>query len=169
MEQLSDVQLNYAQLLNASLSISSEARATDATVQDSVLGKHVGYQQLMRRIREVVGSSLPNESTVLVVSKGDEELLKLDGRQAWHFPQTEEGTYAGHHPANADEAIGHLEVLRAKGADYLLFPNTAFWWLEHYKDFRQYLDSRYGRLWDDEHCLIYGLSQGREEGEVGVA
>ena len=53
---------------------------------------------------------MPADATVLVASKGDAELLKLDGRTAWHFPQTLEGVYAGAHPAvvavDADEVIG---------------------------------------------------------------
>ena len=34
-----------------------------------------GYQQLVRRIREVVRTALPADATVIVVSKGDDELL----------------------------------------------------------------------------------------------
>jgi GT2 family glycosyltransferase len=118
------------------------------------------YQQLVGRIREIVSSSLPAESTVLVVSKGDEELLKLDGRRAWHFPQTEDGTYAGHYPANSAAAIAHLEALRAKGADFLLFPNTAFWWLEHYPEFRQHLESRYPVVeLRQPTCLIFAMNE----------
>jgi hypothetical protein len=75
-----------------------------------------GYQRLVRRIREVVRSTLPSEATVIVVSKGDDELLKLDGQRAWHFPQNEEGVYAGYYPADGAQAIAHLEELRKKGA-----------------------------------------------------
>ena len=118
-----------------------------------------GYQQLVRRIREVVRTALPAEATVIVVSKGDNELLKLDGKRAWHFPQNEEGVYAGYHPADSAEAIAHLEELRAKGGEFLLFPGTAFWWLEQYGEFAQHLDGRYRRVWDDELCIIYQLSE----------
>lgn len=52
---------------------------------------------------------------MIVVSRGDSDLLNLGGRQAWHFPQTEDGVYAGYYPADSTEAITHLEVLRAKG------------------------------------------------------
>ena len=48
---------------------------------------------------------MPLEATVMVVSKGDDELLKLGGRRALHFPQNEAGEYAGHYPA--DSAGGH--------------------------------------------------------------
>src|SRR3712207_2672412 len=52
-----------------------------------------GYQQLVRRIREVVRTALPAGATVIVVSKGDDRLLELDGRRGWHFPQNERGVY----------------------------------------------------------------------------
>lgn len=123
-----------------------------------------GYQQLVRRIREVVRTKLPTAATVIVVSKGDNELLKLDGKRAWHFPQNEEGVYAGHHPADSAEAITHLEELRAKGGEFLLFPGTAFWWLEEYGEFGRHLDGRYRRVWDDEPCIIYELSAPRPGG-----
>jgi len=40
-------------------------------------------------------------------------LIDFDGRTGLHFPQVENGVYAGHHPADGDEAIAHLEQLRA--------------------------------------------------------
>jgi hypothetical protein len=80
---------------------------------------------------------------VIVVSKGDPDLLQLSGRPAWHFPQTDDGVYAGFHPGSSAEAIDHLELLRAKGGTYLLIPATSLWWLEHYAAFRDHLTSRY--------------------------
>src|SRR5262249_54237122 len=87
------------------------------------------YPQVRRRIREVVNAGLPTGSVVVVVSRGDDTLLQLGPRRGWHFPQTEAGVYAGFYPADSGEAIAHLEEIRRKGADYLLFPSTAFWWL----------------------------------------
>jgi lipopolysaccharide biosynthesis protein len=95
---------------------------------------------------------------VLVVSKGDNELLQLNGYRAWHFPQTESGSYAGFHPRDSADAIHHLEELRTRGAEYLLFPRTAFWWLEHYKELKNRLESRHTLVCRDEACVIYGLT-----------
>lgn len=130
------------------------------------LSKYFAYRRLVDRIREVANAVLPSEATVAVVSKGDEELLELGGgRRGWHFPQNEEGAYAGYYPADGAEAIAHLEELRGKGADFLLFPETAFWWLENYKDFGEHLDARYRRVWYDETYAIYELSEaGSPEG-----
>jgi hypothetical protein len=117
------------------------------------------YHKLVDCTRELACASLPRNATVVVVSKGDDRLLELGGPKAWHFPQDQNGDYAGHHPADSAEAIAQLEALRTKGGDFLLIPNTAFWWLEYYGDFHQHLDTRYRRVWGDEHCIIFQLSQ----------
>ena len=118
------------------------------------------YQKLIYRIRKVA-RTLPSEATLIVVSNGDEAMLKLDVRQAWHFPQTDDGVYTSYHPADSAQAIAHLEELRTKGGEFLLIPGTMFWWLEHYSDFSHHLDSRYRRVWDDEACIIYRLFEAR--------
>lgn len=118
-----------------------------------------GYERLLARIREVVRAMLPPSATVLVVSKGDEELLELDGRPGWHFPRDESGKYAGYHPGSAQEAIRHLESLREAGANYILFPCTAFWWLGHYDDLAQHLIRRYQLVHaDNDTCVIFALN-----------
>jgi GT2 family glycosyltransferase len=100
------------------------------------------YQALVQRFRRLVCETVPADATVLVISKGDAQLLNLEGRRAWHFPQSENGAYAGHHPANDDECLAELERLRAKGATYLAIPAPAMWWLEHYRRFAQYLQTQ---------------------------
>jgi GT2 family glycosyltransferase len=118
------------------------------------------YAALVERIRQRVSATLPSDARVLVVSKGDDELLALDGRSATHFPQFG-GAYAGHHPADGAEAIAHLEALRgnvAGRAEFLLFPKTSLWWLEYYSDLRRYLDEHCSRAVSDEDtCVIYSL------------
>jgi hypothetical protein len=148
-----------------------EARAADLDLMSSQyssyqeLSKHIHYRRLIRRIRETVHTALPPGATVVVVSKGDEELLELgEGRRGWHFPQNEEGVYAGYYPAGDYEAIAHLEELRDRGAGFLLFPQTALWWLEKYEGFGRHLDSCYRRVWEDEACIIYGLAERRPDG-----
>jgi hypothetical protein len=125
------------------------------------------YQHLVRRIRAEVAHVVPPEATVVVVSKGDEALLRLPVRQAWHFPQSEDGRYAGHYPADSAAAIAHLEELRAQGGQYLLLPQPAFWWLEHYPEFAQHLTDHYRVVVRQEQiCLLYALDQGQAAGEA---
>jgi O-antigen biosynthesis protein len=116
------------------------------------------YPEIRSRIRDVVNAELPTGSVVVVVSRGDDNLLQLGPRRGWHFPQTEAGVYAGCYPANSREAIDHLEEIRRKGGDYLLFPSTGFWWLGFYADFQKHLESHYPCVWSDPSCLIFQLS-----------
>jgi hypothetical protein len=96
------------------------------------------------------------------VSKGDDELLNLHERTAWHLPRGNDGFYTGHHPADSDEAIGQVEMLRASGADYLLIPETSFWWLDYYAEFRDYLEGRYRCIWSDANCRVFILRESHE-------
>jgi hypothetical protein len=90
----------------------------------------VEYRRMVRIVRRVLRYVLPPDPSVLVISRSDEELLV--GPRAQYFPQGPAGEYAGYHPATSLTAIGHLEALRAKGADFLLIPVTELWWLEQY-------------------------------------
>lgn len=116
------------------------------------------YRELRERIRQAVADTVPLGATVLVVSRGDDELLRLDGKSAWHFPRGEGGGYAGHHPADSDRAIAHLEELRTRGADHLLVPRTGLWWLDHYQELRRHLESNFEtRFREPATCVIYDL------------
>jgi hypothetical protein len=136
-----------------------------AAFRQEMRAYHQAYQGLAWQIREIVRETLPATATVLVVSKGDAALLELNGRMARHFPCTEDGTYAGHYPARSADAIEHLETLRARGGEYLLFPGTAFWWLDHYAGLREHLDAHYRRVWSDARCIIYQLDSRDGRGE----
>ncbi len=118
------------------------------------------YERDAQRLREAVKAAVPAGSSVLVISRGDEALLQLNGRRAAHFPQGRDGGWAGHHPADSEEAIGHLERLRQGGAQYLVVPSTYRWWLTHYEGLREHLDSRYEALLRDEDGgAIYKLEE----------
>lgn len=97
----------------------------------------------VERERAQLLEAVPQGASVLVVSKGDGDLLHLEGRHTRHFPQDDTGGYAGWYPAQSDDAIAHLESLRLQGAQFLLFPSTAFWWLEHYEGLRLHLERHY--------------------------
>jgi hypothetical protein len=115
------------------------------------------YERLVDRIRVRVDGVVPAGARVLVVSRGDDELLELDGRHGAHFPQLEGGVFAGFYPADSDEAIAQLERARQAGADYLLFPRTSLWWLDHYAEFAAHLRRRYAEVAGDDDCLIFAL------------
>jgi hypothetical protein len=91
-------------------------------------------------LRALAAALLPPTAQVLVATRGDARLLDLGGPTGRHFPQVEGGGYAGGDPADGATAVAHLEVLRGAGAEYLIIPHSAHWWLERYPDLRAYLE-----------------------------
>jgi GT2 family glycosyltransferase len=130
------------------------AELADRGVEVGLSG--IGYEEDVAGIRERVERSVPAEATVLVVSRGDSELLRLGGRVARHFPGDGDGRYLGHHPADAGEAIALLEAQRDEGADFLVIPAAEAWWLRHYAGFAEHLEV-HGSAEVDESCTIYAL------------
>jgi GT2 family glycosyltransferase len=120
------------------------------------------YERETEAMREAVKAAVPAGSKLLVISRGDDELLKLNGRQADHFPQAEDGGWAGHHPADSAEAISHLQQLRRDGAGFLVIPPAYLWWLRHYEGLRDHLEQHGERLQrvDERAGVIYRLSDG---------
>jgi glycosyltransferase involved in cell wall biosynthesis len=69
----------------------NNVKANKRLLQAYRAGRHFwqeGYplQHMIRRIREIVRERLPPDAIVAVATGGHSELLRLDGRQAWHFP-----------------------------------------------------------------------------------
>ena len=133
------------------------ARQDDIRAMVSRLSGTVDYLGMVRRVRADMRRLLPPAARVIVISKGDPDLLDVEGQHARHFPQDDRGNYAGHYPAESGEAIAHLEALRARGGRFLVIPSSAFWWLEHYTDLAHHLDTNYQKIWKSADCQIYEL------------
>ena len=136
------------------LELQCEVAASTATFEAS---RALVYRRLVRDVRRAADDLVPDGATVLIVSRGDEELLKLHRRVAWHFPREEHGLYAGHHPVDAAAAVEQLEELRAQGADFLLVPDPSRWWFEHYEDFARHLE-RYPAHERPGVCTVFDLT-----------
>jgi GT2 family glycosyltransferase len=117
------------------------------------------YAAVVSKVRDTVGRLVPPGAVVVVVSKGDEQLVDLDGRSGRHFPQDPSGAYAGFYPADGAAALAHLEALRTKGAQYLVVPATAAWWLDHYPALADHLLRRCNVLSRDEDLLLVELTE----------
>ncbi|MCI0636374.1 MAG: glycosyltransferase family 4 protein, partial [Actinobacteria bacterium] len=130
----------------------------------------LAYRATKAAFRDVVQRATEPGSIVLVVSKGDDDLVDIDGRTAWHFPQGPDEAWAGYHPADSASAIRHLEAVRNRGARYLALPNTAFWWLHHYCDFGRHLWERHRRIHSDEEVVVFDLGDSaRRDPESSVS
>ena len=122
---------------------------------DFTASPSLGYRLMVERLRDAVAEAVPAGARVLIVSRGDRELVELEGLDCRHFPQDEAGRYAGFHPRDGAEAVAQLESLREEGAEYLVFPATAYWWLEHYGELAEHLDGL--ERTDGEVCTVFRL------------
>jgi hypothetical protein len=123
---------------------------------------HAPYAEIRDRVPEIVSRVIPRDSTVMVVSKGDDKLVKFNGRDGWHFLRHDSGKYAGYHPADSEAAIEQLEDLRQRGAEYFVVPATAYWWFDYYGEFADHLTDRYQEIKsDDTICRLFYLGTGR--------
>ncbi|HTN23860.1 MAG TPA: glycosyltransferase, partial [Solirubrobacteraceae bacterium] len=141
-------------------SLASELEAAERRAAQ--LRREVFARQVVGHVHELAATALPPGATVLVISRGDDALVELADCRGWHFPQADGGAYAGHHPADSDSAIEHLEDLRARGAEFLVVPATSDWWLEYYAEFARHLDTRYARVAErDGGYVLFSLAARR--------
>jgi GT2 family glycosyltransferase len=115
------------------------------------------YDRVVAGVCEQVERGIPEGATVLIVSRGDSELLRIGERDGRHFPSGEDGRYLGRHPADDREAIELLEAWRAEGAEHLVIPAEEAWWLHHYRGFAEHLGA-HATAAAHESCTIYSLA-----------
>jgi hypothetical protein len=96
----------------------------------------------------------PRHALAIVADGGDPTCLYYSKRKGWHFLNDFGGP-----PKNSQQAITELEKLRRQGGRYLVFPRYTVWWLDHYKDFRSHLDSRYRRVRQTADYVIFDLAE----------
>jgi hypothetical protein len=91
-------------------------------------------------------------SYVLVNNNELENNQLLAGRRCYPFLECN-GEYWGP-PRNDDVAIAELSRLRSeKGAAYVFFSWTAYWWLEHYVKFHAWLCAKHRCILQNERLI----------------
>jgi hypothetical protein len=127
------------------------------------------YERQVARTRALVCDAVPEGASVLVLTGGDADLLALPGRLASHFPRQDDGTYAGHYPADGRQAIADVDRWRRAGFGYLVVPATSAWWLDHYEALREHLRISAKVVATEEGtCVVYALDDGWPAGEPGA-
>lgn len=117
------------------------------------LARYHDHEALLGNVRSVAAALLPAGAGVLVASSGDDRLLDLGGPVGLHFSLDD-----------GERAAAQLEALRKTGAEYLLIPRSANWWLERYGAFRAHLQARFALVTRQENvCTIYDLREARPE------
>jgi GT2 family glycosyltransferase len=116
------------------------------------------YAHLVWRVKNDIVSAIPAGATAAIVTRGDPELVDLADRVGWHFPRTDDGDYAGHHPVDSADAIDRLTAMRHAGATHLVIPATSSWWMTYYDGFRRHLQEQHRAVFNHGGtCLIFAL------------
>ena len=116
------------------------------------------YKALVERVRLIVTSAVPPDATVVVVSKGDEQLLDLECGEAWHLPASPDGSYIGYHPP---DATGRSSSWSARGPGALTiscFPRLRSGGSSITR-LAQHVSERYPQIVEDDSCAIYALGR----------
>jgi 4-amino-4-deoxy-L-arabinose transferase-like glycosyltransferase len=106
----------------------------------------------------------PTALAVFVLD-GDSSGVYYSKRKGWH---AFDDSYWGA-PLDSGQAITELEKLRSRGATHLVFTQYTVWWLDYYKEFGDYVDSRYRRTTETEEYLIFDLADELNEQATGIS
>jgi 4-amino-4-deoxy-L-arabinose transferase-like glycosyltransferase len=79
----------------------------------------------------------PENSLIIAADNGDPTVFYYAQRKGWHFLE-KDGIYDGN-PSDSEQVITDLEILRKRGANYLVFTKNTSWWLDYYRAFAQHL------------------------------
>lgn len=125
-------------------------------------GMYARYQEIAWKNKAInvtgdVESLLPEEATFILVDEGSFIRKGFSRRKSIAFLERE-GQYWGP-PADDAEAIQELETMRQQGATYLVVLWPAFWWLEYYKEWNQYIRSRFHCIKQNKRIIVFDLKQ----------
>ena len=116
----------------------------------AVLARHapnapaaIYYRQLLDHLRVMVAEHVPPAAPIIVASAGDDAMLKLGNHQSWHFPPSNGDMPTDLIPPETSVIIAQLEMLRSRGARYLVAPNTANAWISQHPELQRHLAESY--------------------------
>jgi glycosyltransferase involved in cell wall biosynthesis len=105
----------------------------------------------MKRLEEVTN---PGDIYILV-NEDAWNSNPIPGRRVFPFLE-KNGQYWGL-PADDQAAIQELNRLRTLGADYIVFAWPSLWWLEHYSEFNNYLNSRFKCVFQNKNIVVFEI------------
>lgn len=117
-------------------------------------GPNVWQKQILELERCIASNIGPGKPLILVDDNDLSRELNL-GNPVTPFLE-KDGHYWGP-PPDSLTAIQELERLREAGVIAIVFAWPSFWWLDHYLEFHNYLNSRYNRVHKNDRAVIFDL------------
>jgi ectoine hydroxylase-related dioxygenase (phytanoyl-CoA dioxygenase family) len=111
-----------------------------------------------QNIHAAIRESVPAGSTVAISTHGYEGLLDMEGYETMRFPYETEGGPPNPYELR-EEAVDGLELVRSKGAEYVVFPKSLLGWLQNaVPPLQAHLENNFSRVYSDGGiCVIYSL------------
>jgi len=107
-------------------------------------------------VQEEIVATVPAGKTLILVDNEElRPLLVIADRLCAPFVERD-GQYWGP-PTNDKTAISELERLRLSGAGFIVFAWPAFWWLDHYTAFAEYLRSGFPCVVQNERLIVFDI------------
>lgn len=108
------------------------------------------------KVTDDIESLLPEEAIFILVDEGNFIRKGFSRRKSIAF-LGRDGEYWGP-PTDDAEAIQELEMMRQQqGAAFLVVLWPAFWWLEYYKEWNQYIRSRFRCIEQNKQIIVFEL------------
>jgi predicted O-methyltransferase YrrM len=109
----------------------------------------------LRPVIQTLTKLIPEEDTFIFVDENQLGTNIISNRNSIPFLE-KDGEYWGPPPDN-ETAINEMERLHQSGANFIVFYNASFWWLDYYKEFHNYLRSKYQCVFEDEQLVVFAL------------
>ena len=112
------------------------------------------WRRLLVTTQEIAALIPPGDSFILV----DHDIVRVElavGRRAIPFLERDGKNWGP--PVDDMTAIREFERLRQAGARFIVFAWPAFWWLEYYAGFDEYLRSRFPCVVTTERLVAFDL------------
>jgi hypothetical protein len=116
------------------------------------------HDEVARQIRAAkeLAEFVPQSDLVVLVDDCQWRAPEIAGPRPTLPFLEKDGQYWGP-PEDDATAIAELERLRENGASFLAFGWPAFWWLDCYRGFVDYLQHRYPCVLDNERLVLFDL------------
>jgi len=114
------------------------------------------WRQLVLNINETLHEIIGTEELFILV---DENQLDLGLGNAQPFIERD-GKYWGP-PSDDAMAINELHRAIGSGVRFIAFTQPAFWWLDYYSQFSEYLALKCGCIFTNENIVIYKLNENK--------
>lgn len=111
--------------------------------------------ELRESARRDLATHVPQGSIMILVGSRQSGIYRVPGRQVVSLLERDGMDWGA--PPDSDAAIHQLERQSVAGASFIAFTWTAFWWLQHYSEFADYLRSRFHCVAENERLVLFDL------------